>query len=231
MRTSLSKYLDKFVLCRGWIGDWEDFSYSQTRRMTVLQTTIRKPDKDLLYKEQEIISTEHHINLFIPFEDLTQYNTRFFELKEPIHFSGKVEHYTRKDGSSDFGIYATKQSTLPMEIERLKQSIFESRTFEDKDIDYLEDYALPTIRKLIKRLKNSEECLPTFQHTYVDFLGTLIGMRLGVEERIKTVKTIKQSRTYKRLNKKKKSFIDDVSSIKEIKSPTEVRNIRHSMGF
>ena len=95
MRTSLSKYLDKFVLCRGWIGDWEDFHHSKTRRITVLQPTIRKPDKDLLFQEQEIISTEHHINLFIPFNDLTNYDIKFFELREPIHFSGVVEHYKR----------------------------------------------------------------------------------------------------------------------------------------
>ena len=25
MRTSLSKHLNEFVLCRGWIGVWEDF--------------------------------------------------------------------------------------------------------------------------------------------------------------------------------------------------------------
>ena len=56
MRTSLSKYLDKFVLCRGWIGDWEDFRFNKTRKLTILQPTIRKPDPDLLFKEQEIIS-------------------------------------------------------------------------------------------------------------------------------------------------------------------------------
>ena len=92
--------------------------------MTVLPTTVRQPDPELLFKEQQGVSTEHHINLFIPFEDLTKYNTRFFELKEPIHFSGIVERYTRKDGSSDFGAL-TKQSTLPMEIERLKKSVFD----------------------------------------------------------------------------------------------------------
>ena len=148
MRTSLSKYLDKFVLCRGWIGDWEDFRFSKTRKLTILQPTIRKPDPDLLFKEQEIISTEHHINLFIPFEDLINYNTKFFELRNTIHFSGVVEHYERKDGSNDFGIYETKQSTLPMEIERLKKSVFDSRTFEDRDIQYLKEFALPEIKKL-----------------------------------------------------------------------------------
>tara|TARA_B000000609_G_C24160766_1_gene343572 strand:- start:45 stop:740 length:696 start_codon:yes stop_codon:yes gene_type:complete len=231
MRTSLSKHLDKFVLCRGWIGDWEDFGYSQTRRMTVLQTTVRQPDPELLFKEQQVISTEHHINLFIPFEDLTKYNTRFFELKEPIHFSGIVERYTRKDGSSDFGIYATKQSTLPMEIERLKKSVFDSKTFQDRDIEYLEEYALPKIRVLMEELESSRECLPTFHHTYPDLMGTLIGMGLGVEERLKQIKNIKQSRTYRRQRKTKKSFVEEVSSMKTNKPNKKVRDIRHNLGF
>tara|TARA_B100000282_G_scaffold83932_1_gene58378 strand:+ start:507 stop:1202 length:696 start_codon:yes stop_codon:yes gene_type:complete len=231
MRTSLSKYLDKFVLCRGWIGDWEDFHHSKTRRITVLQPTIRKPDKDLLFQEQEIISTEHHINLFIPFNDLTNYDIKFFELREPIHFSGVVEHYKRKDGSNDFGIYATKQSTLPYEIYRLKKSVFDSRTFEDKDIQYLEEYALPKIKSLVERLEKSVKCLPTFNHTYPDLMGTLIGLGLGVGERIEQIKSIKQTRRYRRLQKSKKSFIDEVKSIKTNVPHQKVDNIRHNLGF
>ena len=227
MRTSLSKYLDKFVLCRGWIGDWEDFRFSKTRKLTILQPTIRKPDPDLLFKEQEIISTEHHINLFIPFEDLINYNTKFFELRNTIHFSGVVEHYERKDGSNDFGIYATKQSTLPMEIERLKKSVFDSRTFEDRDIQYLKEFALPEIKKLRDKLKSSRDCLPTFQHTYPDLMGTLIGMGMGVEDRLEQIKNIKQSRTYRRQQKNKKSFVEEVSSITSKKKA----NIRQNMGF
>ena len=91
MRTSLSKHLNEFVLCRGWIGVWEDFPYSKTRRITVNQPTITKPNKRLLFKDQEVISTENHLNLFVKFEDLINYDTRFFELNEPIHFSGMVE--------------------------------------------------------------------------------------------------------------------------------------------
>lgn len=231
MRTSLSKYLDRFVLCKGWIGDWEDFPQTKTRRITVLQTTIRKPNKDLLFKEQEIISIEHHINLFIPFNDLTNYDLKFFELREPINFSGVVEHYQRKDGSDDFGIYASKQSTLPFEIYRLKKSVFDSVSFEEKDIKYLTEYALPKVKSLIIRLEKSEECLPTFHDTYAELMGTLIGMEWGVEDRLKEIKSFKESRTYKRLIKKKKSFIEDIKSIKENKPSKEVRNIRNSLGF
>ena len=231
MRTSLSKHLDKFVLCRGWIGDWEDFIYSKTRRITVLQPTIRKPDRDLLFNEQELISTEHHINLFIPFEDLTNYDTRSLQLKEVIHFSGKVEKYDRKDGSSDFGIYASKQSTLPYEINRLKESVFDSHTFKEKDIEYLQEYALPKIGYLIERLEQTEECLPTFNHTYSDLMGILVGMSIGVNNSLKKIKSFKESRAYRRHLKVKKSFIEDVSSIRTNTTSKKMRNIKHNLGF
>ena len=55
MRTSLSKHLNEYVLCKGWIGEWEDFLYNQTRRITILQPTIKRPDKQLLFKDQELV--------------------------------------------------------------------------------------------------------------------------------------------------------------------------------
>ena len=155
MRTSLSKHLNEFVLCRGWIGVWEDFPYSKTRRITVNQPTITKPNKRLLFKDQEVISTENHLNLFVKFEDLINYDTRFFELNEPIHFSGMVEHYTRKDGSNDFGIYATKQSTIVFEVEKLKRAIVDCNTFGDKE--FLINYAYNKVQELIKDKKVKKE--------------------------------------------------------------------------
>ena len=44
-------------------------------------------------------------------------------------------------------------------------------------------------------------------------MGTLIGMGLGVEERLKQIKNIKQSNLY-RQRKTKKSFVEEVSSMK-----------------
>ena len=119
MRTSLAPYLDEYVLCRGWIAGWEDLSEYSTRRVFVSQPTIKKADKNILYKKQEVISTEHHLNLFIRFDDLPNYDTSSFQLKNPINFTGVIEGYTRKDGTKDYGIYANAQSTLPFRIKRL----------------------------------------------------------------------------------------------------------------
>ena len=83
----------------------------------------------------------------------------------------------------------------------------------------------------MEELESSRECLPTFHHTYPDLMGTLIGMGLGVEERLKQIKNIKQSRTYRRQRKTKKSFVEEVSSMKTNKPNKKVRDITHNLGF
>ena len=49
MRTSLSKHLNEYVLCKGWIGEWEDFLYNQRRNSlnTNKQTTLSKYRKSI----------------------------------------------------------------------------------------------------------------------------------------------------------------------------------------
>ena len=83
----------------------------------------------------------------------------------------------------------------------------------------------------MEELESSRECLPTFHHTYPDLMGTLVGMGLGVEERLKQITNIKQSRTYRRQRKTKKSFVEEVSSIRTNKPNKKVRDIRHNLGF
>ena len=225
MRTSLSKHLNEYVLCKGWIGEWEDFLYNQTRRITILQPTIKRPDKQLLFKDQELISQEHHLNLYIKFEDLINYDTRFFELREPIHFSGIVEHYQRKDGSRDYGICATKQSTLPYEIERLEKSVRGTLPKRFQDIQYLENYALPKVFDLLKALMSSTECLPTFHQTYDDLINRLIDLRLFIEERLEVIDYIQSYKPNRESRRHSKTFVNEIKNLqKRMKS-------RQSQGF
>ena len=112
------------------------------RRLYIKQPTIKRANKDLLYGEQETISTEHHLNLFIKYEDLSDFDTTF-ELNQPIHFTGEVEEYTRADGTTDFGIYGTKQSTISFKLERIIKSVQDTL---DKPVEG--DLALPQRRTL-----------------------------------------------------------------------------------
>ena len=225
MRTSLSKHLNEYVLCRGWIGEWEDFLYNQTRRITILQPTIKKPDKQLLFKDQELISQEHHLNLYIKFEDLINYDTRFFELKEPIHFSGIVEHYQRKDGSEDFGICATKQSTLPYEVERLEKSVRGTIPKCSKDIDYLKNYASSKVLELLKVLMSSTECLPTFHQTYDDLMKSLLDIDETIKKRIEVINYYLD---FKPVNREERRALQSKHYRKYIKKHSKKR---HTNGF
>ena len=223
MRTSLSKHLNEYVLCRGWIGEWEDFLYNQTRRITILQPTIKKPDKQLLFKDQEVISTATHLNLFVKFEDLINYDTRFFELNEPIHFSGMVEHYTRKDGSNDFGIYATKQSTIVFEVEKLKRAIVDCNTFGDKE--FLINYAYNKVQELIESVKSFDDCLPTFHQTYDDLMKSLLDIDETIKKRIEVINYYLD---FKPVNREERRALQSKHYRKYIKKHSKKR---HTNGF
>jgi len=116
MRTNLKPHLGTFVLCKGWIKDWKDIDEKHPQRKVLIsQPTIRKPDKDLLFENQPIISTEHHLNLYINKEDLSDYPK--FELNNTLDFSGIIEGYMRSNGSIDYGVYPNKQSLLHIKLE------------------------------------------------------------------------------------------------------------------
>ena len=225
MRSSLSSHIDEFVLCQGWISYWEEIPEYSTRRVVVSQATIKKGDRNLLYEEQEIISTEHHLNLFIKHEDLPNYEI-VFELNGIINFTGLVEQYTRKDGSEDYGIYANKQSTLPFEIEQLlKGSNDAYNSFEDfgKSIDYLRGYAIPKVKELILRLEECGNMLPTFHKTFLQYLAELISLQVDIPRTLQRYEEILSSRNYRRSKKKKTSSLHLISQIKEKKKSSKTK--------
>ena len=125
MRTNLEKHIGSYVLCRGWIGGWEDMPDCSTRRLYIKQPTIKIANPELIFEEQEKISTEHHINLFVNHSDLQDYESNF-EIHTPIDFAGFIEKYTRANGTIDYGIYPAKQSTLDFRLGRLVKSIDET---------------------------------------------------------------------------------------------------------
>ena len=204
MRTSLAPYLNQFVLCSGWISYWEELPELSTRQVVVSQPTIKKPDRNLLFKDQEVISTEHHLNLFIKHDDLPNYEI-IFELNGIINFTGLVEKYTRKEGTNDYGIYADKQSTLPYEIDKLVSAFKDTfKSFEDfeKSLDYIQDYAYPKSLELLMRLKKIEDentnNLPTFYKTFEDYKQDLAEVFLSIDETATSYNQIVNSRDYRR---------------------------------
>ncbi len=226
MRTSLAPYLNQFVLCKGWISFWEEIPEYSTRRVVVSQTTIKKADKHLLFEKQKVISTEHHLNLFIKYEDLPNYEI-IFELQGIINFTGIVERYTRKDGSEDYGIYANKQSTIPFEIQQLRKGTDDAyKTFNDfgKGLEYLKTYAIPKADELMVRLEECGDMLPTFTNTYADYFLHLSHLQEAIPKHIRYYNGIISSREYRRRNRKSKSSLHLISQMKETKTTNKSNN-------
>ena len=232
MRHKLADHLYKYVLCRGWIGDWEDIDDCSTRRVFVKQPTIKEANKDLLYDDQETISTEHHLNLFIRYEDLPNYDT-IFELNSPIKFSGIIEEYTRANGTIDYGIYATKQSTLHFKLERLLQSVQETmdKQLEAIEQDYLKS-AIRQVSQLTEELKKGGEQLPTFNRTYEEFHLTLVALGYALPQSLRRTREILGSRSYRRSQQKRRTAIEEADLIptKKKRTKKEKQDLIRSIG-
>ena len=165
MRSGLSQHLGEQVLCKGWIAFWEDLEGLSTRRLVVSNPVIRRADRNLRFDDQVVLSKEHHLNLFINHQDLPQYDTTF-QLHEPIQFSGVVQEYSRADGTTDFGVYADRQSTLPFEIEKVCLAVYESSAASEATHHLIRTHALPKAEQLLKDLEDAGDMLPTFRETY-----------------------------------------------------------------
>ena len=207
MRNALAPHRNQFILARGWIDSWEDLD--DCRRVFVKQPTIRIPDKHLLFDKQKTISTEHHLNLFIPHKHLPNFDT-IWEQHNKISFSGYINYYTRSDGSRDFAINTDEQSTILFELETVATAVMDvmsNSNLNTKDDRFLTDYAIKKIKELDIRLESYGDNLPTFRHTYAWYKDTINKIEKVIEISYKNINTIRSNRAFRRaFNKKKSSF-------------------------
>ena len=215
MREALTEYENQLVLCKGWIDSWKDFEGSEIRQVCVKQPTIKVADKNLVFAEQKVIWTEHHINLFIPFEDLTEYKAQF-QQHRTISFSGVVKRYTRKNGSTDYGIAAAPQHHLHLDFQRLLLALrsmgFPNST-QPASLHFLQHTAAPQLLVLEQRLEKAGNALPTFEYNYETYKEMIVGMKKKVEEEIKWLSDYLSSRDYRRKNKGRKSFMEELKGM------------------
>ena len=215
MREALTEYENQLVLCKGWIDSWKDFEGSEIRQVCVKQPTIKVADKNLVFAEQKVISTEHHINLFIPFEDLTEYKAQF-QQHRTISFSGVVKRYTRKNGSTDYGIAAAPQYNIHLDFQRLLLALrsmgFPSNTTHSC-LNFLQHTAAPQLLALEQRLEEAGNALPTFEYNYGTYKELIGGMRKKVEEELKSVSVFLSSRDYRRAMKGRKSVMEELKGM------------------
>jgi len=207
MRDKLKQHLDEYVLCRGWIRGWEDLDECSTRRVFVSKPTIKKADKNLLYQDQQVISIEDHLNLFIKYEDLPTYDA-IFELNQPIRFAGFIERYIRGNGSIDYGVSGTKQSAFGFCLDQFINSIRETmhRPLEEIDHLFLEQVSR-RILLMAQEVDRAGDHLPTFEKTYQDYKDTLLSLSIALTQTISRARAFLASRNYRRSTKKRFSAL------------------------
>jgi len=215
MRTALVPHLNQLVLGKGWIDSWEDFKSTHTRRVCVKQPTIKVADKHTLFANQQVVSTEHHINLFIPYNLLEQYEAQFIT-HSPISFSGEVVEYQRQNGSVDYGISTNPQHRLHLDLERLSLALVDigrANPFASTTLAFYEHTALPQVRVLQERLEQAGNALPTFEKTYKQYKKMLEEMLEAIELVIGKVKRHTSTRDYRRQQKGKENLLKTLKSI------------------
>jgi hypothetical protein len=215
MRSAFVPHLNQLVLGKGWIDSWEDFKSTQTRRVCVKQPTIKIADKHTLFANQQVVSTEHHINLFIPYNLLEQYEAQFIT-HSPISFSGEVVEYQRQNGSVDYGISANPQHRLNLDLERLSLALVDigkANPFASTTLAFYEHTALPQVRLLQERLEQAGNALPTFEKTYKQYKKMLEEMSVAIEMVIKKVKHRTQTRDYRRQQKGRQNLLQMLKSM------------------
>ena len=215
MRKALQPYVNQYVLGRGWITDWEDMDNGVTR-VFVAQPTLKKPDKHLLYEDQEIISTEHHLNLFIDKEWLEGTDGWKAEKYKQIDFTGIVQHYTRSNGTHDFGVYPTPQSTLHNRLDLLAgatRTVHKHFRISPETLGWAELVMPPILNEFMRHLEEAGDRLPTFNGTY-DYYKQEITEWLDIAKYIsQIIRSICRNREFRRRHKIKKNFLPEYNKM------------------
>ena len=210
MRTALMPYKNQYVLAKGWITDWKDYEKTQIRRVYVSNIAIKRPDKNLTFENQELISKEDHLNFFIPFEYVPYTPCEKYTC---LGLAGCITEYTRKDGSIDYGLKPIAQSIIEDSIASVCER---ARLMTNEKV--LTPKTLMTLYSLNqqmvdcdKQLEEVGDLLPTFYRTYADYKKDIKAMIKVFEEGISLINSICSNRAMRRKNKIKGNFASTIN--------------------
>ena len=203
-------YKNQYVLAKGWITDWKDYEKTQIRRVYVSNIAIKRPDKNLTFENQELISKEDHLNFFIPFEYVPYTPCEKYTC---LGLAGCITEYTRKDGSIDYGLKPIAQSIIEDSI----ASVCERASLMTNE-KVLTPKTLMTLYSLNqqmvdcdKQLEEVGDLLPTFYRTYADYKKDIKAMIKVFEEGISLMNSICSNRAMRRKNKIKGNFASTIN--------------------
>ena len=214
MRDKLAPYLEKFVLCKGWIEDWSSID-EETTRVYIKNPVIKSPNRNVHFDDLKIISKEHHINLFLKGK-----HPKLRRLDE-IFFTGNVSRYVRSNGTTDYGINPLPTSQLHEEIDFLYDTINEdlsdksNRLFEPQTLlnyEFKYSQRLVKYEELLEKVGNN---LPTFYFTYDQYKKMISVLKKELEERIVFIRSVCSNRKLRRRWKVPSNFAESIPSYKE----------------
>ena len=200
MRKSLVNYKGQFVLVRGTIDTW--FKEEDSYRVLIKNAQIKKGDKDKLFKDQELISVEDHLNVF---SDLTLFDTFNPKRYEGVTFGGIINCYTRSNGSKDYGVKLIATTRFHfIWMEAIKNFVsFRCNWHGEVLIEGIKEKFLPTINTCLSELEENKNQLPTFAYTYSEYLSDLNFYKNVMENDLKDINFAMQKREYRRFSKRR----------------------------
>ena len=190
MRDKLAPHLNEFVLCKGWIEDWKSVDENITQ-VYIKNPLIKEANKNVLFDDLNLISKEHHINLFLDKE-----HSQDLRRLEEIYFNGVINQYTRSNGTKDYGIKPEPFSSLHTEIDALFDDLevnFKKRPKDFVTKGTLITYELklsPRLDKVQKKVEEAGDKLPTFYYTFSQYKEMIKELTDELKERIKFIRHI-----------------------------------------
>ena len=201
MRDKLAPYLSEYVLCKGWIDNWEKLEDGKNR-VLIKSPVIKEPNKNVMFDDLKLISKEHHINLFLEPKEVKGGLQRL----EEIYFTGNINRYTRSDGTRDYGIHPTPYSSLHNEMDAVYEDLVNAlnddpRLFITHDnLMKFEFIHKPRVLKIENDLEKSGNKLPTFFDTYQGYKSQIKNVKEELFLAIKWIRGMcsnrKSRRTY-----------------------------------
>ena len=198
MRDKLAPHLNEFVLCKGWIEDWKSVDENITQ-VYIKNPVIKEANKNVLFDDLNLISKEHHINLFLEKE-----HSQDLRRLEEIFFNGVISQYTRSNGTKDYGIKPEPFSSLHTEIDALFDDLevnFKKRPKDFVTKGTLITYELklsPRLDKVQKKVEEAGDKLPTFYYTFSQYKEMIKELTDELKERIKFIRHICSNRKLRR---------------------------------
>ena len=202
MRNSLKPYVNQSVLCRGWIEDWEEIEGDQLR-VLVKQVTVKKSDRHRRFDDIQKISTEHHLNIFVPQSDYV--SKRLVD----VGFCGRVVHYTRSNGTHDFGVQTDQYVDLESKLSRTYEqnsAVIRNCQLSPETLFWSEEVMPARIAYLREQLEGAGDCLATFHGTYDSYMKELDDLKEEAEKTAATIRSVCANRQLRRQNKIKYNF-------------------------